>query len=66
MIVGRIMTAEERKEAVEKLIQSIPNDKESLWKWDIQWKYIDDVSKLIYILIYIYILIFIKDYILFF
>ncbi|KAL6601200.1 hypothetical protein U3516DRAFT_802251 [Neocallimastix sp. 'constans'] len=43
MIVGRIMTAEERKEAVEKLIQSIPNDKESLWKWDIQWKYIDDI-----------------------
>ncbi|ORX58539.1 hypothetical protein BCR36DRAFT_580151 [Piromyces finnis] len=42
MIVGRIMTAEERKEAIEKIISAIPNDKDALWKWDVQWNYIDE------------------------
>jgi len=42
IIVGRIMTAEERKEAIEKLINSIPNEKEPLWKWNIKWNFIDE------------------------
>jgi len=42
MVVGRIMTAEERKEAVEKLINSIPNEKEALWNWNIKWNFIDE------------------------
>jgi len=43
VVVGRIMTAEERKEAVEKLINSIPNEKEALWNWEIKWNFIDEV-----------------------
>lgn len=42
MVVGRIMTVEERKLAVENLINSIPNDKEELWNWNIKWEYLDD------------------------
>jgi len=43
MVVGRIMTAEERVEAIEKLIKSIPNEKEGLWNWKVKWELIDEI-----------------------
>lgn len=36
------MTDEEISEAVRKLAQEIPSDKEGLWAWQIKWDYIDE------------------------
>ncbi|KAJ3104635.1 hypothetical protein HDU97_009026 [Phlyctochytrium planicorne] len=40
-MVTRIMTVEERKQAIENLVKSIPADKENLIAFPIKWKYID-------------------------
>lgn len=34
------MTDEERAAAAQSLAAEIPNDKEALWKWDVQWEYL--------------------------
>lgn len=36
------MTDEEISQAVRKLAQEIPSDKEGLWKWQVQWDFLDD------------------------
>ncbi|KAI8811919.1 hypothetical protein BJ742DRAFT_796049 [Cladochytrium replicatum] len=42
MVVGRIMTAEERAKAVQGLIGMLPADKEGLWSWNVRWDFLDD------------------------
>ena len=42
-VVTRIMTQEERKQAIQELVAQIPVEKEDLWKADIKWKFMDDV-----------------------
>ncbi|KAI8811501.1 hypothetical protein BJ742DRAFT_143818 [Cladochytrium replicatum] len=42
MVVGRIMTAEERAKAVQGLIGMLPADKEGLWGWNVRWDFLDD------------------------
>ena len=41
-VVGRIMTKEERVEALQELVQKIPIDKEGLWEWPIKWDYLTE------------------------
>lgn len=36
------MTEEEVSQAVRKLAQEIPSDKEGLWKWEVKWDFMDD------------------------
>ncbi|KAJ3053446.1 hypothetical protein HK097_004260, partial [Rhizophlyctis rosea] len=42
VIVGRIMTREERTAAQQELIASIPAEKEELFKWQVKWTYMDE------------------------
>ncbi|KAI9017154.1 hypothetical protein BC832DRAFT_588428 [Gaertneriomyces semiglobifer] len=42
VVVTRIMTKEERTQAIQDLIGIIPTDKEGLWKWSIKWDVLDD------------------------
>lgn len=35
------MTDEERAQAAQSLASEIPNDKDALWAWDVQWSYLD-------------------------
>ena len=37
------MTDEERDQAVHRLAQEIPVDKDGLWAWDVKWEFVDDV-----------------------
>jgi hypothetical protein len=43
VVVGRIMTVEERKEAIQKLVLSLPADKEGICAWPIKWEFLDKV-----------------------
>lgn len=36
------MTEEEISQAVRKLAQEIPSDKDGLWSWEVKWDYMDD------------------------
>lgn len=36
------MTEEEREQAIKELAANIPTDKEGLWKWDVQWEFVDE------------------------
>ena len=36
------MTDEERAQAAQSLASEIPNDKDALWAWDVQWSYLDN------------------------
>lgn len=36
------LTEEERAQAVRQLAADIPSDKEGLWKWPIQWEFVDE------------------------
>ncbi len=40
VVVGKIMTKEERTLAMKDLIDRIPADKEGLWRWPIKWEYL--------------------------
>ncbi|KAJ3088634.1 hypothetical protein HK102_008302 [Quaeritorhiza haematococci] len=42
IVVGRIMTVEERTRAIKELVAAIPADKDGLWGWDVRWDQIDD------------------------
>lgn len=46
VIIGRIMTKEERNAALQALINSIPSEKEELLKWPVKWDFLDNVSSL--------------------
>ena len=37
------MTDEERDQAVHRLAQEIPIDKDGLWAWDVKWEFVDEV-----------------------
>jgi hypothetical protein len=37
------MTDEERDQAVHRLAQEIPVDKDGLWAWDVKWEFVDEV-----------------------
>lgn len=39
---GRHLSDEERAAAVKQLAADIPTDKAGLWKWDVQWEFLDD------------------------
>lgn len=36
------LTEEERKQAAQQLAQTIPSDKDGLWKWSIKWEFVDE------------------------
>lgn len=40
MHVGKIMTKEERMGRIKELVDRIPTDKESLWKWQVKWEFL--------------------------
>lgn len=42
VVVGRIMTVEERKEAIGKLVAGIPADREGLCRWDVKWDFLHE------------------------
>ncbi|KAI9888131.1 MAG: hypothetical protein M1823_000066 [Watsoniomyces obsoletus] len=41
------LTSEERDEAIRRLAQEIPSDKEGLWKWPVRWDFVDEQSVII-------------------
>ncbi|KAI9095946.1 hypothetical protein DFS34DRAFT_625504 [Phlyctochytrium arcticum] len=45
VIIGKIMTKEERVQAVQDLIGIIPTDKDGLWTWSIKWDFFDETIK---------------------
>ena len=42
-VVGRIMTFDERKKSIEKLVASIPADRQGLASWPIKWECLNEV-----------------------
>ncbi|KAJ3290190.1 hypothetical protein HK104_006943 [Borealophlyctis nickersoniae] len=44
VVVGRIMTKEERQAAIQALISQIPADREGLFAWPVRWDYLDEAS----------------------
>jgi vacuolar-type H+-ATPase subunit I/STV1 len=42
-VVDRILTKEERINAIQQLVATIPSEKEELFLWEIKWKELDDV-----------------------
>ena len=44
VVIGRIMTKEERNAAKKDLIESLPVDKEGLFAWRIKWNMADEVG----------------------
>ncbi|KAJ3272676.1 hypothetical protein HDV01_005312 [Terramyces sp. JEL0728] len=41
--ITRIMTKEERVDAIQKLVSRIPVDKEELWQYPVKWQYLDSI-----------------------
>ncbi|TPX64546.1 hypothetical protein SpCBS45565_g05789 [Spizellomyces sp. 'palustris'] len=42
IVIGRIMTKEERVQAIQDLIGIIPTEREGLWTWSIKWDFLDE------------------------
>ncbi|EGF77204.1 hypothetical protein BATDEDRAFT_91920 [Batrachochytrium dendrobatidis JAM81] len=42
VIVSRIMTKDERIEAIQALVANIPAERDGLWAWPIKWKFLDE------------------------
>ncbi|KAJ3308234.1 hypothetical protein HDU76_004058, partial [Blyttiomyces sp. JEL0837] len=42
VVVGRIMTVEERKAAIESLVNGLPSDREGLCGWIVKWHFLDE------------------------
>jgi RNA-binding protein 25 len=43
ILVSRIMTKEERLEAVKELVATIPADREGLWSWPVKWEHLNPI-----------------------
>ena len=46
-VVGKIMTKDERTNAIQQLVLTIPIEKDALFAWEIQWKFCDKVRVLL-------------------